>query len=267
MNKDNLPMIPFGKSKDITGQKFGKLTVLGRDANTGNGKKSRVYVWCECDCEEHNIISVLKDNLTSNKIQSCGCLRKEKAKEHIIKINNSRKLDLTGQVFGYLKVLEEDKEKTKINQHYYWKCKCLKCNKNIYSVRTDQLTSGKTTVCNYCNEAISMGEHLIIKLLSENNIPFETQKTFESCRFPDTNAYAKFDFYVNKQYLIEFDGQQHFSNSSSNFFNVSFDYIKQHDEYKNKWCKENNIPLIRIPYYKIQSLTIDDLKIKEDNNG
>ena len=173
-------------------------------------------------------------------------------------------IDLTGQTFNYLTVIEKGK---KSNHGYYWKCKCLKCNKNIYSVRTDQLTSGKTTVCNYCNEAISMGEHLIIKLLSENNIPFETQKTFESCRFPDTNAYAKFDFYVNKQYLIEFDGQQHFSNSSSNFFNVSFDYIKQHDEYKNKWCKENNIPLIRIPYYKIQSLTIDDLKIKEDNNG
>ena len=33
MNKDSLPMIPFGKSKDITGQKFGKLTVLSRDAN------------------------------------------------------------------------------------------------------------------------------------------------------------------------------------------------------------------------------------------
>ena len=71
MNKDSLPMIPFGKSKDITGQKFGKLTVLGRDANIGNGKKPRVYVWCECDCEEHNIVSVLKDNLISNKVQSC----------------------------------------------------------------------------------------------------------------------------------------------------------------------------------------------------
>jgi len=33
-----------------------------------------------------------------------------------------------------------------------------------------------------------------------------------------------------------------------------------YDEIKNQWCKDNNIPLIRIPYWHLQDLTIDDLR-------
>jgi len=29
------------------------------------------------------------------------------------------------------------------------------------------------------------------------------------------------------------------------------------DEYKTKWCKENNIPLIRIPYTEYENLSIE----------
>jgi hypothetical protein len=28
---------------------------------------------------------------------------------------------------------------------------------------------------------------------------------------------------------------------------------------KNQWCKENNIPLIRIPYTHLKDLSIEDL--------
>lgn len=50
---------------------------------------------------------------------------------------------------------------------------------------------------------------MIKEILLENNIPFEQEKTFDNCRFPDTNKKARFDFYVNNTYLIEFDGRQH----------------------------------------------------------
>lgn len=39
--------------------------------------------------------------------------------------------------------------------------------------------------------------------------------------------------------------------------------IRQYDEIKNKWCKENNVPLIRIKYDQLKNLTIDDLLLKE----
>ena len=55
---------------DLTGQKFGKLTVLNRDINT---QKTGTYWFCKCDCG--NIVSLRKDVLTrKNKPQkSCGC--------------------------------------------------------------------------------------------------------------------------------------------------------------------------------------------------
>ena len=35
---------------------------------------------------------------------------------------------------------------------------------------------------------------------------------------------------------------------------------KLYDEIKNQWCKENNVKLIRIPYYQ-KEIKISDLRI------
>ena len=37
--------------------------------------------------------------------------------------------------------------------------------------------------------------------------------------------------------------------------------IKRRDETKNNYCFSNNIPLIRIPYYKLDTLKLKDLEI------
>lgn len=99
----------------------------------------------------------------------------------------------------------------------------------------------------------------------ENNIPFETQKSFENCIFEDTKRQAKFDFYVNNQYLIEYDGEQHFQPAAFNATKEEFQRAQWKDKYKNKWCKENNIPLIRIPYTHLKNLTINDIILTENN--
>lgn len=45
---------------------------------------------------------------------------------------------------------------------------------------------------------------------------------------------------------------------------VSQKYEKQqeYDNIKNKWCIDNDIPLIKIPYWKLSTLTIEDLLLK-----
>lgn len=62
----------MGKVKDITGQRFGKLTVIkhiGKNANNTS-------LWlCKCDC--CNFTEVLKTNLSNDHTRSCGCLRHE----------------------------------------------------------------------------------------------------------------------------------------------------------------------------------------------
>ena len=57
----------------------------------------------------------------------------------------------------------------------------------------------------------SFGEYEINKILKKNNISFIEQYHNESCKFKDTNYYAYFDFYVDNQYIIEYDGEQHFN--------------------------------------------------------
>lgn len=71
---------------------------------------------------------------------------------------------------------------------------------------------------------------------------------------------ARFDFYVDNKYIIEFDGKQHFE--INDFFEQTLQQIKEHDNFKNEYCKNHNIPIIRIPYYKLESLTIEDLLMK-----
>lgn len=62
---------------DITGQKFGKLTVVGRDYS----KNENVTYWfCECDCGNKSIPSIAKNSLTRGLTTSCGCNKKNNKK-------------------------------------------------------------------------------------------------------------------------------------------------------------------------------------------
>ena len=59
---------------DLTGQRFGKLTILAKQGSTKNKKT----LWlCLCDCS--NIVTIQGDNLKAGITQSCGCLQKELA--------------------------------------------------------------------------------------------------------------------------------------------------------------------------------------------
>ena len=216
---------------DETGKKYGRLTVLYLNGNKWH---------CKCDCG--NECDVSGSHLRTGNTQSCGCLHKE---------NFTNKVDLVGKRFGKLTVLSATDER--VNGNIVWHCQC-ECG-NTYDIYTSMLTMGKTKSCGCLK---SIGEEIIANILKENNIPFEQQKTFEDCRFPNTNAYAKFDFYVDNKYLIEYDGKQHFNLGG---WGEDFTNIEYRDNYKNQWCEENNIPLIRIPYTKLETLTLEDLII------
>lgn len=70
-------------------------------------------------------------------------------------------------------------------------------------------------------------------------------------------------FGVDNKYLIEYDGQQHFeSNPSPKSWNTDANVAEtqERDKFKNEWCATKGIPLIRIPYTKLKTLTIEDLR-------
>lgn len=229
---------------------FGKLLVLERDTNKPSGHGYPVFWKCKCECG--NIISVRTADLKNGHTQSCGCLQKQRTAD-----SNSN--NLLGQRFGKLKVIEKTNQRQ--GRHIIWKCQC-ECGNIVYVLST-HLTSGHTTSCGCID---SLGEQQIAKILRENGIMFETQKTFQDCRFPTTTALAKFDFYVNNKYVIEYDGIQHFQ--AIPFFGGenALKKQKERDNFKTQWCKEHNIPIIRIPY-TIKNLTVEDLLLKGEENN
>lgn len=60
------------RPRDITGEKFGRLTALSPVC-----KQKREMVWlCRCDCGKETRVRV--GNLVSGNTQSCGCLKRER---------------------------------------------------------------------------------------------------------------------------------------------------------------------------------------------
>jgi len=141
------------------------------------------------------------------------------------------------------------------------KVKCKKCGYE-FSLRPDHII--ESCRCLVCNPK-SLGEQIISELLDSFNIYYIREYRYNDCR--DINP-LPFDFYLpDFNYCIEFDGKQHFE--PSNFSDRkdeksainNFKIIQLHDNIKNNYCKENNIKLIRIPYWKINN--IKDILIKE----
>lgn len=67
----------MGKFQDLTGQRFGRLTVIERTRNIG-----KYTAWlCRCDCGNKKIIK--SKSLKDNSTKSCGCLQKEVARKYM----------------------------------------------------------------------------------------------------------------------------------------------------------------------------------------
>lgn len=248
------------KAEDLTGQIFGRLTVLERDfdAEEAHPKRGSTYWKCKCQCG--NIISTTKLNLKNGVTKSCGCLQKEIASKNMYKLSFGNYIDLTNQRFGKLVVLKKVEGLSGSNSTL-WLCQCDCGNQKIIESRN--LRSGFTQSCGCLKQ--SHGELLIEQLLAQNHILFQKEYLIKI-----KNKNLRFDFAIfnneKLQYLIEFDGKQHFE--PIDFFGGEeyFKKIQENDNLKNQWCKDNNIPLIRISYKDYDKITIKDLLWNNGNN-
>lgn len=72
----------MGTVIDLTGQKFGRLTVLKLDHI-----KRQSYWLCKCDCGKETIST--SGDLRSGHKKSCGCLHDDLSRERLIKMNET----------------------------------------------------------------------------------------------------------------------------------------------------------------------------------
>ena len=224
-------------SPDEIGNKYGRLTVIDK----APPKDNRTMWRCRCDCGNECIVA--GKSLRTGSTQSCGCLQKDKASEA-----NLKPL-LPGQRFGKLVVLR--REGMDKHHHATYLCKC-DCGNTTIANRPALINGYKKS----CGCIKSFGEQKIQQLLENFQINFVKEKTFEQC-ISDKEIKLRFDFYINQNYLIEYDGIQHFQPS---FGQEAYELTLKHDEIKNEYCKSHNIPLIRIPYWHYDKITINDLR-------
>ena len=286
----------MSKFKDLTGQHFGKLTVLYRDQSIVESNGARRTTWC-CKCECGREKTIRMDALIGNRTKSCGMC------------NN----DLIGQKFGRLTVLY--KMGTDKVGHIIWKCRC-DCGNDVDVLATNLIQQytqscgcmhsevcsergedligqkfGKLTVislasiyprkylCNCecggqavvqssnlknhhtqsCGCIVSLGQEKINTYLSSHHIRFKPEYSVSIVGF---KGLARYDFAVlnennEAKILIEYHGRQHYEVANS--WNDSEDDLLERqmkDKLKREWANKNNIPLYEIPYWEFDNLDI-----------
>ena len=124
----------------------------------------------------------------------------------------------------------------------------IKCNCGEIFITDFATFKGKRkTRCTRCSSKMSSYEREVEHYLKENSINYEMQYKFDDCRkvLP-----LPFDFYLTDfNICIEVDGEGHFE--KMRFKEYDLQDVILRDNIKTQYCNDNNIKLIRIPYFDI----------------
>lgn len=247
----------MGKKLELTGQKFGSLTVI----KESDVRKRGMVQWeCQCDCG--NICLVPGSLLKNGNTVSCGCQARSVLIKYNIEASEKNKIQI-GEKFGKLIVTEDLGFRKHVEGHNrrWYKCKC-ECGRDT-EASGNQLKSGLKKSCGCL---MSAGEFIISQLLEVNNIEYK-QNYIEPLLYKETGKKLRFDFIIYNDdnsinRIIEFDGRQHYDGPDTEFWGRTLDTladIKYRDQIKNDFCFRHNIPLLRIPYWHKNTITFTDL--------
>jgi hypothetical protein len=157
---------------DLTGQKFGRWTVL-KEVEKDHKHNRRMWL-CRCECGNEKVVPGI--TMTTGDSQSCGCLQRERAVGHGV-------TDLVGQKFGRLTVINQG-GRTRTG-HIKWLCQC-ECGKQKEIIGTN-LTRGLTTSCG-CYSTESHTKHGL------TNTPeyMSWQHMKDRCLNPESDNYPEY---------------------------------------------------------------------------
>lgn len=251
--------IEIGKAKDLTNQKYNKLTVLFRVKILNKNYGKTVYWLCLCDCG--NLFCSSGAHIVNGHNQGCGCIRKEQ----MSKLGESSRNDLTNYEYNKIKFLKFNpnykQEHFISSKNAYWDCQCF-CGKQ-FTAKASDILRNRIISCGCLNNGKSIGEKIIEDILISNKIKYIYDTGYFKDLIMPSGKIGRYDFILfndkNQPYrIIEFDGRQHYD--PNNFFDTTEeDFLKRqnHDYLKNLYALNHNIPLIRIPYSELKNLSID----------
>jgi len=109
----------------------------------------------------------------------------------------------------------------------------------------------KNPSCPHCQK--SAAALYIETFFIERNCKFKSEITIKT----ENEYYQFFDFFnEEKQVAIEYDGEQHYIPI---YGEEAFQHQKELDNYKNKYCQDNNIKLIRILFWEKSHSSLDKI--------
>lgn len=124
-----------------------------------------------------------------------------------------------------------------------------------WTVRYDAFMSGQR--CPKCGMKFK-GEIKICEILDNMKLEYETQKLFEGCKL---KRLLPFDVYISSLNIaIEYDGIEHYKpttfggSCTKEQLQERFEKRIICDHIKGVYCKQNNITLIRIPYFEYDKI-------------
>ena len=129
---------------------------------------------------------------------------------------------------------------------------CFKCScGEIFYCSFDKFKNSGQTRCKKCTRRKSRYCVKLEEYLKSNNIEYATEISFKQCINTETSHRLFFDYGIyknNKLILIEVDGEFHYKSAFGG--EEELNKRQRLDEIKNQYCKDNNIELIRIPYWE-----------------
>lgn len=225
----------MGKKIDLTGQRFGFLTVIEpAESIILKSGKPRTRWKCKCDCG--NYIITATPNLQNGTSISCGCERKRRAAES----RRNIMLQEIGKQYENLTILNVFRKNKRTIAKYI--CSCGTKGEALL----DLIKRGNTSSCG-CKKNDSKMEKECTEILNNSNLTFARNYTFKDLKYKGN---LKFDFAIfdnnNKLILlIECQGIQHYIPQPNGFGDEQREIT---DPLKKEYCKKNNIELREIKY-------------------
>lgn len=204
-----------GVFKDLTGQRFYHLVVLKHIGSDGG--KGALWL-CECDCG--NECEVVSKKLLQGDTRSCGC-KKE------------RLIDLTGQKFGKLTVLEKCKS---LNSSTRWLCQC-DCG-NLTIVHATSLKSGNTKSCGCVRSELSKSR--ATHGMTKTPLYGVWNSMKQRCNNPNSTSFASYGkrgVSVCKEWEDDFMNFHNWANASGYAEGLSIDRINVNGNYEPSNCR------------------------------
>lgn len=255
---------------NLSGKTFNSLTALYPCRING------VLKWvCKCNqCGKY--VAVISKYLISGHTKTCGCA-----------ISKALRKDRTNEVIGNFIIrsfaFTATRDKNANNfisglRDACWNVECKLCGTQF--VCDGYRLSNHRLVCPLCGEMSysafeSKKASIILSTLKNSKLKHlsnvQVEKTFDDCIL---KRKLKFDFYIpasdldgfhNNEFLIEYDGPQHykpnrwFGNKSESDGYKGYIYTQVYDWYKDLYCIEHDIPLIRIKYGSKNCSTFEEL--------